>query len=362
MVKGKIRHMFAGGNTSKGFYSFFNNIIDRESAKRLFILKGGPGVGKSTFMRKTAAELLERGYDVEFMHCSSDNGSLDGVVIPSIGVAMIDGTAPHTVDPKYPGVIDEIINLGDYWDGDGIVKHRQEIADISDEVGRIFAGAYRYLMAAHHIYEDSAQINERFVDKSKINSLVKELIDDILLDAPLSQMMGRHRCLFASAITPDGFKDYLDDLLVTDNVYILEGFPGSGTEKLLERIKNAACERGFYSEGYYCAFNPDKLEHLVIPDIKTSFTTANKYHSTDACSLRKIDFGNYLDERVEAYRSKLSYNQSIIDCLFNKTIENIHSAKMLHDKLETYYIPNMDFEAVKNKWRDTMNRIEKYIP
>ena len=49
-------------------------------------------------MKKTAAVMLDHGYDVEYMHCSSDNNSLDGIVIPKIGVAMIDGTAPHVVD------------------------------------------------------------------------------------------------------------------------------------------------------------------------------------------------------------------------------------------------------------------------
>jgi len=38
--------------------------------------------------------MVERGYDVEFMHCSSDNNSLDGVVIPSLKIALLDGTAP----------------------------------------------------------------------------------------------------------------------------------------------------------------------------------------------------------------------------------------------------------------------------
>ncbi|MEN6316085.1 MAG: ATPase [Clostridiaceae bacterium] len=98
MLKGKVRHMFPGGNTSKGFYSFYQYIISQEDAKRIFILKGGPGVGKSTFMKKIAARMLERGYDAEYMHCSSDNSSLDGIVIPKIGIAMIDGTAPHVVD------------------------------------------------------------------------------------------------------------------------------------------------------------------------------------------------------------------------------------------------------------------------
>ncbi|SHK14198.1 hypothetical protein SAMN02745975_03743 [Geosporobacter subterraneus DSM 17957] len=92
--KGKIKRVFPGGNTAKGFFSYYDNIIGKE-ANRLFIIKGGPGVGKSSFMKKIGYEMTEKGYDVEFHQCSSDNGSLDGVVIPALKVAIIDGTAPH---------------------------------------------------------------------------------------------------------------------------------------------------------------------------------------------------------------------------------------------------------------------------
>jgi len=98
MAKNKVRNMFAGGNTSKGFFSLFSYIINWDEARRVFILKGGPGVGKSTFMKKTAVKMLEHGYDTEYFHCSSDNESLDAVAFPDIGVALIDGTAPHAVD------------------------------------------------------------------------------------------------------------------------------------------------------------------------------------------------------------------------------------------------------------------------
>ena len=95
MLKGRIKQVFPGGNTSQGFFSYYDYILSQEEATRIIILKGGPGVGKSSFMRKIALEMVNRGYDVEFMHCSSDNGSLDGVVIPAIKVALMDGTAPH---------------------------------------------------------------------------------------------------------------------------------------------------------------------------------------------------------------------------------------------------------------------------
>ena len=62
-------------------------------------------------MKQSGMDLLKEGYDVEFMHCSSDPESLDGLVIPAFKVALIDGTAPHIVDPKNPGAVDETIHL-----------------------------------------------------------------------------------------------------------------------------------------------------------------------------------------------------------------------------------------------------------
>lgn len=362
MLKGKVRHMFPGGNTSKGFYSFYQYIISQEDAKRIFILKGGPGVGKSTFMKKIAARMLERGYDGEYMHCSSDNSSLDGIVIPKIGIAMIDGTAPHVVDPKNPGVVDEIIHLGDFWNESGMVKHRQEVLKVNREIGSIFARAYRYLKAAWQIYDDSAFMYGKALNEAKINLLAKELIDELLESIPLSSVVGGQRCLFASAITPDGLKNYLGDLLIENNVYMLEGFPGAGTERLLEKVKSAVQERGLGVEAYYCALNPDKLEHLIIPALNTVFSTVNKYHPSDVCAVRKIDFNSILNENmIGICRQELEYNQAEFDTLLGKAIDIIHGAKALHDEMETYYIPNMDFDAVQRKWDETMRRILEYV-
>ncbi len=92
---GVVRRFFPGGNTSVGFYSYYDSILGQKEANRIIILKGGPGVGKSSFMKKLGRSMEERGFDVEYHHCSSDNNSIDGVVFPKVGVALVDGTAPH---------------------------------------------------------------------------------------------------------------------------------------------------------------------------------------------------------------------------------------------------------------------------
>jgi len=76
----KVRHMFPGGNTCHGFYSFYHYIVPPD-ARRKIVLKGGPGVGKSTFMKNLAQDFMEAGCDIEFCWCSSDNQSLDSIVL-----------------------------------------------------------------------------------------------------------------------------------------------------------------------------------------------------------------------------------------------------------------------------------------
>ena len=94
MGAGHTRKVFPGANTSRGFWSFFEYLIP-EDAERIFVIKGGPGVGKSTFMRKIGEEIVNMGYDVEYHCCAADPGSLDGVVIPAFNIGLLDGTAPQ---------------------------------------------------------------------------------------------------------------------------------------------------------------------------------------------------------------------------------------------------------------------------
>lgn len=93
--KGNIKRLFPGGNTSVGFFSYYDYVVNLKKANRVYLIKGGPGVGKSQMMKTLGNWMVEQGYDVEFHHCSADPESLDAIVITALGIAFIDGTAPH---------------------------------------------------------------------------------------------------------------------------------------------------------------------------------------------------------------------------------------------------------------------------
>lgn len=98
-LAGKRRDYYLGNNTPEGFFSYYKYILGQKEAEKIICIKGGPGTGKSTFMRKIGEVLLGQGEDVDFLHCSADSDSLDGIVLKTLKVAMVDGTSPHVIDP-----------------------------------------------------------------------------------------------------------------------------------------------------------------------------------------------------------------------------------------------------------------------
>lgn len=97
-----------GANTPQGFVSRFDQLADVDEGWRTLVIKGGPGSGKSTMMKKIAAELQKKHGTIEMIHCSSDVDSVDGVIIPALKLAIADGTPPH-------GRVHNIINCTDAY-------------------------------------------------------------------------------------------------------------------------------------------------------------------------------------------------------------------------------------------------------
>ena len=91
---------FLGGNTPAGFYSLYHQLSDPTRMRALYIVKGGPGSGKSTLMRRVERHAQAAGLETEQVLCSGDPDSLDALILPQLGAALVDGTAPQGVVPE----------------------------------------------------------------------------------------------------------------------------------------------------------------------------------------------------------------------------------------------------------------------
>jgi len=359
--QGHVRMVFPGGNTAYGFHSFYEHICTPD-ANKIFVIKGGPGVGKSTFMRKIAATLQGQGYDLEFHCCSSDNGSLDGVYIPALDIALIDGTAPHVVDPKNPGAVDEIVHLGDYWDETGMRRNRPAILALNREVGRLFRRAYAYLGAARIFLEEveSYYQDTGALDRGGLHRVAMDLIHAVLGPSESQARTPRERHLFATAITPDGPVSHLTTIMdPLDRRFVIAGDDGTEKTALVSRVLDAAVMRGFDVEAFHCALDPKKVDHVVVPALSVAVINEVEPHFFPRRDGDiTIDTMQYVDTGIqEAYVGERTRAREMYRQAFDQAVWFIGKAKKTHDELETYYVPNMDFARLEERRLQVETRI-----
>ncbi len=309
---------FPGANTPKGFYSYYDYILKSREARRIIVLKGGPGTGKSTFMKRIAKHLESLGYETELLHCSSDPNSLDGVCARDMGFLILDGTSPHIVDPKCPGAVDEIINLGDFWDKNGILKYKNEIIETNEKISSLFSMAYMYLK--------SAKCLEKEENRGQIQYELEKLKKEISINEASSKK-GFERKAFLSAITPVGKVDYSETFInKADMVYKVKC---KSPKAFMNGLREMLINGGYEIRTFYSPMSPDeKIDHIYANGI--FFTVENE--------------SNIINEEL--------YNR-----LLDNAEEMIKTAKQYHDKLEEYYVPYMNFDKVKYLCDNVINTI-----
>ncbi|WP_353894063.1 PRK06851 family protein [Proteinivorax hydrogeniformans] len=346
----KIKNVFPGGNTSEGFYSFYEEVLSK--LDRLFILKGGPGTGKSSLIKKVAKHFLERGQSITFLHCSSDTESVDGVIINELSLGVVDGTAPHVVDPTLPGIKDEIINLGEFWDRNLLLEDKEEITRLKQNIKTYFSTAYKELKYATIAQNKMKKIYVPHIDNAKVEEIKDKLISMTLKDKESSKKKGRLSQSFAGAITPRGIVSFAGEL--TDNLstrVLLLGKPGTNKSTIMESLADKATSLGYDVEAYHCALNPHKLDLVIIPQKQIAFVDASPPHKFVSKSSNDIlvdMFALTVPKEIAQQNQKQILNlQRQVDKHILKATSNIKNAKENHAKMENFYIKAMDFDKMQ---------------
>ena len=366
------RHYFPGNNTPLGFFSYYRHILGQREANKIICVKGGPGTGKSTFIRRIGRHFADMGEDVDYLHCSADEDSLDGIVLKKRKIAVIDGTSPHVTDPITPGAVDKIINLGEFWNEEGIAANKSEIIDLNEETARWYRIAYNYLNAAKSVYRSLEEIYNKASAASEIYKVVADIIGREYGEMDISFNPGRTKKFFAGAITGNGFVNYLRSLLCgIERVYMISAPVGYSNSSFMEILSEGAIYRGLDTEAFYCPMCPEeKVEHLIIPKLGTAFITLNEYHDIEPWELTSMDGENpeiiLIDMRDYMNGINLAKNEDLIsslkdeyDILLNKTCRHLALARDTHKRVEAMYIPNMNFTEVSNLAAELEREIDR---
>lgn len=344
----KSINSFLGANTPDGFVNFFDELYNPYENSNMYIIKGGPGTGKSSFMKKLAKKAQDLDLDTELVYCGSDTASLDGLFIPRLNFAIADGTSPHVIEPSFPGAVENILNLGEFWDGDLLKENADFIRALTLENSIYHRRSAKFLAAAGALGDDISRIVSDHVNLEKVESFVTRFISREV-PRKSSGSLGKKKKRFLSSIGPSGivcFSDTINTLAtkivgIDDEYSVVSG-------ALLEQIGERAIKNGY--DVIFC-HNPLKpknhLEHIIIPELSLCVSAMDSMFDFGLEYERIVHVSRFLDmEKIKENKQKLSFCKKTISELVSESISLLTKAKSIHDDLEDYYINAMDFTAL----------------
>ena len=104
------------------------------------------------------------------------------------------------------------------------------------------------------------------------------------------------------------------------------------------------------------------MEHLYVPKLGLGLITATAFHDYPRDQITGIvDMDPCLNQEVQQkYKGIIGENQGIFNELFDHAVSYLVQAKELHDQLEQYYVPYMDFHQVNDLQNEILERILLY--
>ncbi|MBQ4601314.1 MAG: hypothetical protein IJB24_00505 [Clostridia bacterium] len=310
---------FASANSGRGFINYYGDIF--KGLKKHYIIKGGPGTGKSSLMKAIATKAETKGMKVERFYCSSDPESLDGIIISDISVGITDGTAPHTADPKCPGVTDEIIDLGSFWDKSILADSKDIIIESVNKKAKLYRDVYSYLNAALTLDSIKQRRTADTVDITNLQSLARSYTDVI------PYRRGKQSVRLIDGITMKGHHCFAPYRTEAEMIYNVKDSYGTGYIFLNYLKKSLSGNEMTVS---YDALDTEKVNMIYIPTDKILFCINSD--QGEEINIDEFVIG-HTEDGIETRKAELLSNA--YQCLSD--------IEKLHFSLEEIYISAMDF-------------------
>ncbi len=354
----KYYDYFLGASSPGGFADFFRQLCDNDFPMRTYIIKSGPGCGKSTMMRRIGARIIKEGYSIEFIHCSSDPDSLDGVICPELEFAIVDGTAPHVLEPSIPAAKQEVVSLYDTIDKQALRCNFETLRDLFSANANLHERTSRFICAAGTLYADAERGAAQCILHDKLERYALALTKKLF--TPVSDKPGRVSVRLSTAVTPKGIVSYArDNSANSRHVYLLDDKFGSASHLLLAKLRVAAGASGYEVADSRSPMSPyDKTEMLEIPALSLCFTLSSYFAPVQLDGAKKVNMLRFYDKnRLAQAKNRMRFSRKATLQLLDQASFLLSQAKQTHDQIEDIYKANIDFDIVREKEREILNEL-----
>lgn len=331
---------FVASNSCTGFFCYYRQCFDDERITRVYVIKGGPGTGKSYFMREVADAARSCGWRDERIYCSSDANSLDAVILTKgeAGIALLDGTLPHTYEPQLPGVREEIINLGDFWNSEALLLQKEEIRAHNEEKKRAYQMAYRYLAGYGEVQKNRDDLISPYIRMEAMEQYAARIMEDAgygdgFFAAPAlmrSVGMGGEVCL-------DTY------FLQATQIFTVEDCRGCA-QYFMRMLCREMERRRLRIRVSYDPVLPDRIDGLHLMDRGWSFVVGRE----EECPFphKRLGLRRFVEMgKLKPIRPMLNHAEQMSRALRGGAIEAMAAVRAAHMKLEQIYASAMDFTA-----------------
>lgn len=341
--RGKTKYMLTSTFTDQGYVSCLPELLTGIS--RVYILKGAAGTGKATFIRLLGESMSELGYELEYWISAADAVNPEGVYFPQLDLAVVNGSSPVCLEPRYPHISGEIINLSDYLNSALIKEHAGEIIKHFDQWEKLHREAGEHLLTAAQTRREMKKPAVARHNMQQLYSLAERVYSEV------TRPRNGERHFFARAMTAEGYVDYVEAISSDCRQrFILTGPAGSGKSTILVEIARKARQQGDSVEYYHCGLEYESLILIILPAYSAAVIDGGGLQLNLKPWDKVINTETVLDnfdilKDIQGYSlAEHKYKESLC-----RAQEKLAEANRKLKALKRLYASKMDFEALDRR-------------
>jgi len=249
------------------------------------------------------------------------------------------------VEPKYPGLVERYVNLGDCYDRAGLQPLRQELMGCMKGYKACYQRAYRCLTAAAQIGEDLRSLLLTPALEAKMAKRARGILSREVKKG--DGEAGRAVQRFLGGVTWKGVLCQFETVdALCKRVYELADTYGLA-HSMLTHLAAGALAAGHDVIVCPSPLFPDRMEHLLIPSLSLAFVSASPSLPYPKRPYRRIRLDAMADaELLRRNKARLKFSRKVSAALVEEAVDSLAQAKAMHDELEGLYNPHVDFDRV----------------
>lgn len=330
MIKEHLTRFYLSANTPLGFVSRLNLLCDPNRFSHILLLKGGTRKRRAELINFAAETARAAKKDVHLV--ASVNSLNEPEAVYWKQFAIIDSAHPFAIEPRYPGLVEDVVWLGHCFDSKKLLARRDKIITLTEKEEQIREQSRRYLCAADALWNDNYRIALEATDVDKIESQADRIAANELKGSETYEEV----CILSNGYRP------LPELSAMDSIktiVLIEDDYGPSSSLLLKALHKRAKDKKCH---IICGYSPmapfERLEQLIFPELSLAFLTTNERLTVECEPQRIINARRFTNKKIlSSYKNRIAFNRKAARQMLSQYKLLQKNAQEVHEELENCY-------------------------